>query len=318
MSTWLVTGGGGQDGSYLIDQARAIGHDVVQVASRETGTRQRAPHAEAIDWDFTDIDRLRSILREVRPERFFNFAAYSTGAGMFDDPIAIGELNGMAVARMLQAIHDVDPSIRFCQACSSEMFGDPVESPQRESTPFRPQSPYAAAKLFAHTLVGCYRTRRGLFACSAILFNHESPRRTGAFVSRRIADGVARIKAGLANELQLGTLEAQRDWGYAPDFVAAMRMMLDHEQPDDYVVATGQLHSVREFCEIAFDHVGLTWSDWVVTDPTDPRDDKRQPRVGDAARLRDRLGWKPSIDFATMVRSMVDASLASIESQELK
>lgn len=308
MSTWLITGVTGQDGSYLVEQARECGCDVVHLAPEDRGTR--VPHLATATWDFADTEALRRILRDVRPTRFFNLAAYSTGAGMFDDPAAIGELNGIAVARMLQAVADVDPAIRFCQASSSEMFGDPVESPQRESTGFNPESPYAAAKLFAHTAVGAYRRRRGLFACSAILFNHESPRRSAAFVTRKIADAVARIKAGQQRALHLETLEAQRDWGYAPDYVRAMRMMLEHHSPDDYVVATGELHSVREFCEIAFTHVGLDWRDWVVTARSDPRSDTRRPRVGDATRLRRVLGWAPSTDFTNLVQTMVDASVA--------
>ena len=314
MAKILVTGIGGQDGSYLAEQSLAQGNSVVGVV-RE-GNASRVPAGvEVVEWGFTDEAALREILRTVRPNAFYNFAAHATGAGMFDDAAAIGELNGIVVARMLPAIADVDPSIRFCQASSSEMYGDPIESPQREDTPFRPQSPYAAAKLFAHTVVGAFRERHGLFACSAILFNHESPRRGPAFVTRKIVDAVARIHAGDTQPLLLGDLEAQRDWGYAPDYVRAMRMMLAHKRPDDYVVATGVLHTVREFCEIAFAHAGLDWRDWVQGGATDARNDRRGPRVGDARRICDTLGWRPEADFGTLVHLMVDAAIAATSSR---
>lgn len=313
-TTILVTGVSGQDGSYLAEQSLASGHRVVGLAPH--GHASRAPAGvDSVEWDFSDASALRDILRSVRPTAFFNFAAHATGAGMFDDAAAIGDLNGVAVARMLQAIVDIDPSIRFCQASSSEMYGDPVQSPQNEDTAFRPQSPYAAAKLFAHTAVGAFRERQGLFACSAILFNHESPRRSAAFVTRRIADAVARIRAGDTQPLLLGDLHAERDWGYAPDYVRAMRMMLDADRPADYVVATGVLHSVREFCQIAFAHAGLDWRDWVRGEVVDARNDRRGPRVGDARRLRDRLGWRPETDFGTLVHLMVDAAIAATGSR---
>ncbi len=257
---------------------------------------------------------IRDVLNDIRPERFFNLAAYSTGSGMFEDPVKVGDLNGLAVARMLEAIADVDPGIRFCQASSSEMYGDPIESPLREDSGFLPRSPYAAAKLFAHSVVGAFRDRQGLFACSAILFNHESPRRPPAFVTRKICDAVARIRAGLQQELQLQALDAQRDWGYAPDFVRAMRLMLEHGSPDDFVIATGELHSVRDLCEIAFSHAGLDWRDWVLCESLDPRKDARRARVGDPNRAREVLGWAPSIGFKDLVELMVDASIARISS----
>lgn len=314
MATILVTGVGGQDGSYLAEHSLAMGDRVVGVVRADGGTRLPAG-VEPAEWNFTDEAALRGILRAVRPTAFYNFAAYATGTGMFDDAAAIGDLNGVAVARMLNAIADVDPTIRFCQASSSEMYGDPVESPQREDTPFRPLSPYAAAKLFAHTTVGAFRERHGLFACSAILFNHESPRRGPAFVTRKIADAVARIRAGDMQPLLLGDLDAQRDWGYAPDYVRAMQMMLGHERPDDYIVATGVLHTVRDFCEIAFAHAGLDWRDWVQGGAADARSDRRGPRVGDARRIRDTLGWRPETDFGTLVHLMVDAAIAATGSR---
>lgn len=235
---------------------------------------------------------------------------------MFDDATAIGELNGVAVARMLQAIVESNLSIRFCQASSSEMFGDPVTSPQNELTPFKPLSPYGAAKLFAHTTIGAYRERKGIFACSAILYNHESPRRRPTFVTRKIADAVARIYMGRQDNLMLGNLEARRDWGYAPEYVRAMRLMLAQPKADDYVIATGTSHSVREFCEIAFAHVGLDYRDWVKENTSDARQDTRGPLVGDSRKARDKLGWRQEKGFADLVRLMVDASINAMKSED--
>lgn len=317
MGTVLITGISGQDGSYLAEQMREQGHRVVGLLRRGRGMRARAiDGVELVDWDYTEVAALRDLLRTLRPSAFYNFAAFSTGAGMYDDPVAIGEFNGIAVARMLQAIVDSDLPVRFCQASSSEMFGDPSASPQDEASPFRPRSPYGAAKLFAHTAVGAYRARHGLFACSAILYNHESPRRGPAFVTRKIADAVARIRAGEQGELMLGNLEARRDWGYAPDYVNAMRLMLAQEVPEDYVVATGQLHSVREFCEVAFSHVGLDYRDWVKENAADARQDVRGPLVGDSTKARGRLGWRPTTDFGALVRLMVDASIATLGAKD--
>lgn len=312
MATVFVTGVSGQDGSYLAEQLRKDGHDVVGLQHANRASKPAIRDIETAEWDFLDTASLSALLADLRPVAFYNFAAFSSGAGMYDDAAAIGELNGIAVARMLQAILETDTSIRFCQASSSEMFGDPVEAPQHEATPFRPQSPYGAAKLFAHTAVRACRERHGLFACSAILYNHESPRRGPAFVTRKITDAVARIQAGDHRALHLGSLEALRDWGYAPDYVRAMRLMLAQESADDYIVATGKLHSVREFCKVAFSHVDLDYRDWVKDNATDLRRDMRGPLVGDAAKARDRLGWRPTKDFEALVRLMVDASIASL------
>ena len=317
MATVLVTGISGQDGSYLAEQLIAAGHDVVGLL--RAGRATPVPELDGVsyaEWDFSDVDALQEVLRTVRPSEFYNFAAFSTGAGMYDDPVAIGEFNGVAVTRMLQAIVGVDKSIRFCQASSSEMFGEPVTSPQDESSPFRPRSPYGAAKLFAHTSVGVYRARHGLFACSAILYNHESPRRGPLFVTRKIADAVANILAGRQRELKLGNIDARRDWGFAPDYVRATRLMLAADEAHDYILATGELHSVREFCEIAFSHAGLDYREWVRENAADTRDDARGELVGDAGRARERLGWRPTRDFDALVRLMVDASIASIASED--
>jgi GDPmannose 4,6-dehydratase len=315
MATVLITGVSGQDGSYLAGQSIAKGHRVFGLLRK--GRASRVPDkVECVEWDYVSEGELCTVLREVRPAHVYNLAAFTSGTGMYDDAAAIGELNGVAVARILQAIVATDPAIRFCQASSSEMFGDPVHSPQTEETPFRPLSPYGAAKLFAHTVVGAFRARHGMFACSAILYNHESPRRGPAFVTRKIVDAVARIRAGDTARLHLGDLDAQRDWGYAPDYVRAMRLMLENDEPGDYIVATGELHTVREFCEIAFAHVGLDWRDWVRGDATDKRNDRRAPRVGDALRIRDALGWRPETDFGSLVRIMVDAAIEKAGSRE--
>jgi GDPmannose 4,6-dehydratase len=317
MATILVSGISGQDGSYVAEQGQEAGHHVVGLLrSGRTSNVRSIPGVDYAEWDFMDVTALRELLERLRPREFYNLAAFSTGTGMYDDPIAIGELNGIAVARMLQAIAEADTSIRFCQASSSEMFGNAAASPQDETTPFRPQSPYAAAKLFAHVAVGAYRARHNVFACSAILYNHESPRRGPAFVTRKIADAVARIRAGLQNELHLGNLDAQRDWGYAPDYVRAMRLTLAQEAAGDYVVATGQLHTVREFCEVAFSYAGLDYRDWVREGAVDLRDDGREPLFGDASKACRVLGWRPSIDFETLARLMVDASVASLTSKD--
>jgi GDPmannose 4,6-dehydratase len=214
----------------------------------------------------------------------------------------------------LEAIRDTDPGIRFCQASSSELFGEPTCSPQSEETPFRPRSPYGAAKLYAHTMVGVYRRRYGVFACSAILFNHESPRRGPGFVTRKVTAGAAAIKLGQAQDLKLGALDARRDWGFAADYVRGAWSALQAAEPDDYVLATGETHSVRELCEIAFAHVGLDYRRYVREDPSSSRPIEATPLVGDASRAAERLGWSPSVSFAELVRTMVDADLERLKS----
>ncbi len=313
MATVFVTGVSGQDGSYLAEQLHTDGYHVVALLMHgRIPTLALPPDVEVAHWDFVDGDALCALLRAHRPAQFHNLAAYSTGAGMYDDPAAIGEFNGIAVARMLQAIVDTDPTIRFCQASSSEMYGDPTQVPQTEDTAFRPLSPYGAAKLFAHTVIGAYRVRHNVFACSLILYNHESPRRGSAFVTRKIAAAVARIKLGTQYELVLGSLESRRDWGYAPDYVRAMRLAMGHRIPDDYVVATGETHSVREFCEIAFAHAGLEYRDFVKVSQALVRQDAPRLLMGDATKAHTALGWTPEVDFHTLVRIMVDAELAAL------
>lgn len=318
MATAIITGVSGQDGSYLAERLLRDGDRVIGLFPTSRAPGVNVPGVELATWDFTDVDALCALLTSHRPTEFYNFAAHSTGAGMYDDPVAIGELNGVAVARMLEGIRRSGLEVRFCQASSSEMFGDPVQVPQTEASPFRPLSPYGAAKLFAHVAVGVYRARHGMFACSAILYNHESPRRGTAFVTRKIARGVARIKRGLETELYLGNLEARRDWGYAPDYVRAMRAMLAAGHPDDFVVATGETHSVRDFCDLAFSHVGLDYREYVKEHHASLRHDGRAQLVGDASRIRTTLGWTPEVDFRTLVRLMVDAELAAVDATESK
>lgn len=314
MQTALITGITGQDGSYMAETLLAKGYRVVGAVrdvqkAAATLLPDLADRIELVNWNMRDSENMVKVLTRYQPTEFYNFAAYSSGAGMFDDPVAIGEVNGLAVARMLEAIRITDPAIRFCQASSSELFGEATESPQFERTPFQPRSPYGAAKLYAHQMIRIYRQHYGLFACSAILFNHESPRRGLDFVVRKVTHEAARIKLGLASELCLGNLDARRDWGYAGDYVRAMWLMLQQSSADDYVVATGELHSVRELCECAFGCVGLNYQDYVREDVAIFRPAEPVPLVGNATKARDQLGWRPEISFRKLVARMVDADL---------
>ena len=251
-----------------------------------------------------------SALAEARPDEVYNLAAQSFVPTSWDQPVLTGEFTGLGVTRLLEAVRKVSPGARFYQASSSEMFGKVTESPQNEDTPFWPRSPYGVAKVYGHLVTVNYRESYGLHASSGILFNHEGPRRGLEFVTRKISDGVARIKLGLATQLALGNLDARRDWGYAGDYVRAMWLMLQQEEPGDYVVATGEQHSVREFCEIAFAHVGLDYQAHVVTDPSLLRLAEVETLLGDARKARSRLGWQPETSFEELVRMMVDADLA--------
>jgi GDPmannose 4,6-dehydratase len=313
VKTVLVTGIHGQDGVYLTRLLAGAGRRIVGLTrpghTFEQKESAHLPDAELVDWDMGSQDQLEEILAAKRPTEFYNLAAFSSGAGMFDEPVAIGDINGLAVARILEAIRKTDPRIRFCQASSSEMFGEPVESPQDEETPFNPRSPYGAAKLYAHAMINVYRRRFGLFACSAILFNHESPVRRLDFVTRKITHAAASIKLGLANELSLGNLDAKRDWGFAGDFVRAMWLMLQAPRPGDYVIATGKTHSVRELCDHAFAHVGLDYRDYVRDDPEAFRPAETQQLVGNASKAARELDWTPKTGFRDLVRMMVDADL---------
>lgn len=317
MKTALITGITGQNGSYLAELLLVKGCRVIGAVRNAENAKTRLPAGlrngvELVAWDMLDQHRMIAVLTEFHPTEIYNFAAYSSGAGMFDDPVGIGEVNGLAVARMLEAIRAVDVNIRFCQASSREIFGEAVESPQTEATATNPRSPYGAAKLYADAMIRIYRQRYGLFACSAILFNHESPRRGMEFVTRKITHEAAKIKLGLANELHLGNLDAQRDWGFSGDYVRAMWLMLQQECADDYVVATGKAHSVRELCEFAFCRLGLDYRDYVREDASAYRPVEPALLVGSAVKANRKLGWKPEVKFKELVHMMVDADLQTL------
>jgi GDPmannose 4,6-dehydratase len=319
-ATALITGINGQDGSHMADLLLAHGYQVIGLV-RPGGLErcERIAHLRdaitVVEADLLDTQVLRDVVTRYRPAQIYNFAARASSSQFFEDPVATGECNGIAVARLLDAICSVDTSIRFCQASSSEMFGNAPESPQSEATPFRPRNPYGIAKLYAHWMTVNYRQVRGLFACSSILFNHEGPRRGTEYVTRKISRAVAHILRGRQRTLELGDLEARRDWGFAGDYVRAMWLMLQHSVPDDYVLATGQTHSVREFCEIAFGHVALRYQDYVVTQPQPERPREVVQLVGDPAKAREVLGWRPTVSFEQLVCSMVDADLRALEGQ---
>lgn len=323
MSTALITGITGQDGSYLAEFLSAKGYRVVGAVRDIERAQKTVPELqylgiELVAWDMMDQRRMTEVLAEYRPAEIYNFAAYSSGSGMFADPVGMGEVNGLSVVRLLEAIREVDASIRLCQASSSELFGDAVESPQSEKTPFLPRSPYGVAKLYAHSMIRVYRKHFGLSACSAILFNHESPRRGLGFVTRKITHQAARIKLGSANELRLGNLDARRDWGFAGDYVRAMWLMLQQPNVDDYVVATGETHSVRDLCEMAFSHIGLDYRAFVREDPAAFRPDESVQLVGSATKAHEKLGWSPKVGLREMIGTMVDADVSQLIGQNVK
>jgi GDPmannose 4,6-dehydratase len=268
---------------------------------------------EIVQGDLLDQMSLISILQQHRPQEVYNLAAQSFVPTSFEQPVLTGEFTALGVTRVLDAIRIVDPAIRFYQASSSEMFGKVQEVPQRETTPLHPRSPYGVAKVYGHWITINYRESYNIYACSGILFNHESPRRGLEFVTHKITNAVARIKLGLESELRLGNLEARRDWGYAPDYVHAMWLMLQQDQPDDYVVATGETHSVREFVEEAFSYVDLDWQEFVIEDPRFYRPAEVDLLVGDPSKAGAKLGWEPSVSFKELVRIMVDADLKDWE-----
>jgi len=314
MKKALITGITGQDGSYLAELLLARGYRVIGATRnprKAVKVLQRALQGsvELVAWDMLDQQLMTEILAEYRPQELYNFAAYSSGAGMYDDPIGVGEVNGMAVTRILEAIRAVDDKIRFCQASSREIFGDALETPQNEFTPTNPRSPYGAAKLYADAMIRVYRKHYCLFACSAILFNHESPRRATEFVTRKITHEAAKIKLGQEKELHLGNLDAQRDWGFAGDYVRAMWMMLQQACADDYVVATGEAHSVREFCELAFSYLGLDYRDYVREETASYRPAEVSLLVGNIAKVSNILKWQPETSFKELVQMMVDADM---------
>jgi GDPmannose 4,6-dehydratase len=314
----VVTGITGQDGSYLAELLLSKGYQVVGVVRRLSApNNERIAHlldrVELRPADLLDQLSLIRLIADVRPHELYNLAAMSFVPASWDQPLLTGEFNSMGVTRVLEAIRHVDPAIRLYQASSSEMFGKVREVPQTELTPFHPRSPYGVAKVFGHYITVNYRESYGLFACSGILFNHESPRRGLEFVTRKVTDGVARIKLGLAGSLTLGNLDACRDWGFAGDYVRAMWLMLQQDRPDDYVVASGVAHSVRDLVEVAFGHVGLDWRSYVRTDPKLLRPAEVDHLIGDATKARTELGWQPSVDFRGLIEMMVDADLARLK-----
>jgi GDPmannose 4,6-dehydratase len=312
--TALITGITGQDGSYLAEFLLEKGYRVVGMVRRSSGDQfERIAHLQdRIDLregDLLDQLSLITLLHDVEPHEVYNLAAQSFVPTSWAQPILTSEATALGVTRMLEAIRVVNRSIRFYQASSSEMFGKVRESPQNESTPFYPRSPYGVAKVYGHYITVNYRESYGLFAVSGILFNHESPRRGKQFVTRKVTNGAVRVKQGQARELRLGNLDAKRDWGFAGDYVEAMWMMLQQASPDDYVIATGETHSVRELCEIAFARAGLDWRDHVVVDAAHVRPAEVDLLIGDAGKARRQLGWAPKVSFKELVEMMVDADL---------
>jgi GDPmannose 4,6-dehydratase len=313
----LITGITGQDGSYLAELLLQEGYEVFGMVRRSS-----APNVARIEHlldqvtlkpaDLLDQLSLLRLLDEVRPHEVYNLAAMSFVPASWDQPMLTGEFNSQGVTRILDAVRQVDPKIRFYQASSSEMFGKVREVPQTELTPFYPRSPYGVSKVFAHYITVNYRESYGLFAVSGMLFNHESPRRGLEFVTRKVTDGVARIKLGLEDTLLIGNLDAHRDWGFAGDYVRAMWLMLQQDRADDYVVATGISHSVRELIEIAFAHAGLDWQKFVKQDPALLRPAEVDHLLGDAAKATRELGWTPQVDFKQLVEMMVDADVARL------
>jgi len=314
MPTALITGITGQDGSYLAELLLSKGYRVIGVARRSsTVTNERIEHLlddiTVVQGDLHDQGSLLSLLEEYEPSEVYNLAAQSFVPTSWNQPALTGDITALGVTRMLEAIRFVDPKIRFYQASSSEMFGRVVEVPQREETPFYPRSPYGVAKVYGHWITVNYRESFGMFATSGILFNHESPRRGLEFVTRKISQGVARIKLGQAKELRLGNLEAQRDWGFAGDYVKAMWCMLQQDTPGNFVIGMGETHSVREFCEIAFGHADLDYNDYVIQDERFYRPAEVDLLISDPSKARSVLGWEPELTFKELVTIMVDSDI---------
>jgi GDPmannose 4,6-dehydratase len=316
----LITGVTGQDGSYLAEFLLEKGYQVIGVVRRSSTVNfSRIHHIQdqitLASGDLLDQGSLINILQEHEPQEVYNLAAQSFVPTSWEQPVFTGEVTALGVTRMLEAIRTVDESIRFYQASSSELFGKVREVPQSENTPFYPRSPYGVAKVYGHWITVNYRESYGLHATSGILFNHESPRRGLEFVTRKVTHGVARIKLGLANELCLGNLDARRDWGYAGDYVRAMWLMLQRPTPDDYVVATGETHSIRELCQEAFSYVDLDWREYVSQDPRFIRPAEVDLLVGDPSKAGRVLGWEPTVSFRQLIRMMVDSDLELLKEE---
>ena len=314
----LITGLTGQDGSYLAELLLEEGYDVYGVVRRSsTESFERIEHirdkVNLVQADLTDQVSMIDAIDQIRPQEVYNLAAQSFVPTSWSQPILTGDVTALGVTRVLEAIRIVDKKIRFYQASSSEMFGKVQEVPQSEKTPLYPRSPYGVAKVYGHWITINYRESYDMYACSGILFNHESPRRGLEFVTRKVTDAVARIKLGKATELRLGNLDAQRDWGFAKDYVRAMWLMLQQDTPDDYVVSSGEMHTVREMCEIAFGHVDLDMNDYVVVDPKFYRPAEVHELMGDCAKAKEKLGWEPETSFQDLITMMVDADIERLK-----
>ncbi len=310
----LITGITGQDGSYLAELLLDKGYEVFGMVRRSsTETTERIEHIKDrvtfLQADLLDQASLTKALEEAAPDEIYNLAAQSFVPTSWSQPVLTGQITGMGATRVLEAMRQVAPKARFYQASSSEMFGKVREVPQSEMTPFHPRSPYAVAKTYAHHITVNYRESYGLYAASGILFNHESPRRGLEFVTRKITDGVARIKLGLADELRLGNLDSQRDWGFAGDYVQAMWLMMQQDEPDNFVISTGKTHSIKDFLDIAFAHVDLEWGEYVKQDPRYLRPAEVDQLIGDSSKAKKVLGWEPTVDFNGLVTMMIDADM---------
>lgn len=313
----LITGITGQDGSYLAEFLLGMGYEVYGMVRRTSTVRyERIQHIqnqiEIVQGDMGDHASLMTAISTIQPDEIYNLAAQSFVPTSWNQPVFTGDITGLGVTRMLDAIRSVNPGIKYYQASSSEMFGKVREVPQRESTPFYPRSPYGVAKVYGHWITVNYRESYDLFTCSGILFNHESPRRGLEFVTRKVTRHAAMIKLELANEIRIGNLESQRDWGFAGDYVRAMWLMLQQDEPDDYVIATGKTHSVERLLHVAFGHVGLDWRDYTVQDPQFMRPAEVDLLVGDASKAKRKLGWQPEVTFENLIGMMVDADLKKL------
>jgi GDPmannose 4,6-dehydratase len=315
--TALITGITGQDGSYLAEMLLEKGYEVAGTVRRTSSPCcERIAHlmgrVSIHQADLSDQSSLVNLIEQTEPDEIYNLAAQSFVPTSWNQPLLTGDITGLGVTRVIEALRHVNPKIRMYQASSSEMFGRVLETPQRETTPFYPRSPYGAAKAYGHYITVNYRESYNLFACSGILFNHESPRRGLEFVTRKITNAAARIKLGLQQELRMGNIQARRDWGFAGDYVRAMWLMLQQDQPDDYVIGSGETHTVQEFIEIAFSRAGLDWRDHVVIDPKFLRPAEVDLLLADSTKARTRLGWRPEVNFQNLVSMMVDADLAAL------
>ncbi len=319
--TALITGITGQDGSYLADFLLEKGYKVYGLVRRSSAEKfDNIAHIrdkiEIVQGDLTDQNSLNFIVKEINPDEVYNLGAQSFVPTSWNQPLLTADVTALGVTRILEAIRLNKPKIKFYQASSSEMFGKVLETPQTEKTNFYPRSPYGVAKVYGHFITVNYRESYGIFACSGILFNHESPRRGFEFVTRKVTNGVAKIKVGLQKELRMGNLEAKRDWGFAGDYVEAMWLMLQQEQPDDYVIATGETHSIRELLDVAFRHVGLDYKEYVVIDSKFIRPAEVDFLCGDASKAKKVLGWKPKISFEQLIKMMVDNDVVLLKRQE--